>query len=60
MMQASRSPGAVAGHPSGLWKAALVAGAIFLLWKTARGARDLLWGALGLGFVAWWTGFWPW
>lgn len=59
-MESTRFPGAEATSPSGLWKAAMVAGAVFLLWKAARGARDLLWGAFGLGFAAYWTGFWPW
>lgn len=39
--------------------AALVAGAVFLLWKAARGAKDLAWAAFGLGIAAYWTGFWP-
>lgn len=46
------------GSP-GLVKAALVAGAVFLLWKAARGLRDLGWAAFGLGMAAYWTGFWP-
>ena len=44
---------------SGMVKAALVAGAVFLLWKAARGLRDLGWAAFGLGMAAYWTGFWP-
>ena len=40
-------------------KAALVAGGVFLLWKAARGLRDLGWAAFGLGMAAYWTGFWP-
>ena len=39
------------GSP-GLVKAALVAGAVFLLWKAARGLRDLGWAAFGLGLLA--------
>jgi hypothetical protein len=49
---------AAAGSP-GLFRAALVAGAVFLLWKGARGLRDLGWTAFGLGMAAYWTGFWP-
>lgn len=59
-METTSFPGASAARASGLLKAAMVAAAMFLLWKVARGARDLLWAALGLGFAAWWTGFWPW
>mgnify|MGYP000880816208 CR=1 FL=1 len=36
-----------------------LAGAVFLLWKAARGLRDLGWAAFGLGVAAYWTGFWP-
>ena len=60
MMETTRFPGATAATPSGLWKAAMLAAAAFVLWKAARGARDLLWGAIGLGFAACWAGFWPW
>jgi hypothetical protein len=51
----------VAIHPGagGLFKAALVAGAVFLLWKAARGLRGLAWAAFGLGMAAYWTGFRP-
>ncbi|TYT27162.1 hypothetical protein FZO89_13330 [Luteimonas viscosa] len=38
---------------------ALVAAAAFLLWKAARGVRDLAWAAFGLGMAAYWTGLWP-
>ncbi len=44
---------------SGLVKAALIAGGVFLLWRTARGLRNLGWTAFGLGMAAYWTGFWP-
>ena len=40
-------------------KAALIAGGVFLLWRTARGLRSLGWTAFGLGMAAYWTGFWP-
>lgn len=43
----------------GLLKAAIVAGAVFLLWKAARGLRGLVWAAFGLGMAAYWTGFRP-
>lgn len=52
---------AMAGdRDGGLFKAVLAAGAVFLLWKAARGAKDLAWTAFGLGVAAYWTGFWPW
>ncbi|MDH5835467.1 hypothetical protein [Luteimonas kalidii] len=38
---------------------AVVAAVAFLLWKAARGARDLAWAAFGLGMAAYWTGVWP-
>jgi hypothetical protein len=38
---------------------AVVVAAAFLLWKAARGARDVAWAAFGLGMAAYWTGFWP-
>jgi hypothetical protein len=38
---------------------AVVVAAAFLLWKSARGARDLAWTAFGLGMAAYWTGLWP-
>ena len=44
---------------SGLVKAALIAGGVFLLWRTTRGLRSLGWTAFGLGMAAYWTGFWP-
>ncbi len=52
---------AMAGdRDGGLFKAVLAAGAVFLLWKAARGAKDLAWTAFGLGVAAYWTGWWPW
>gem|GEM_PF-3869310 len=59
-MQATRTLDAMAGNRSDLFKAALVAGAVFLLWKAARGAKGLAWTAFGLGMAAYWTGLWPW
>lgn len=44
---------------SGWLGPALVVAAAFLLWKAARGARDLGWSAFGLGMAAYWTGVWP-
>lgn len=44
---------------AGVFKTAVVAGLVFLLWKTARGLRDLAWAAFGLGMAAYWLGFWP-
>ena len=61
-MQTSRlqdAAASVAQSPSGLFRIALLAGAVFLAWKAARGLRDLAWSAFGLGVAAYWTGFWP-
>ena len=43
-----------------LFKAAVVAGATFLLWRVARGAKGFAWTAFGLGMALYWTGMWPW
>lgn len=45
---------------AGWGKVLLAAGALFVLWKAAKGAKDLAWTAFGLGMAAYWTGFWPW
>lgn len=42
-----------------LSRAVLAAGAIFLLWRAARGATALAWSVFGLAVAAYWTGFWP-
>ncbi len=44
----------------GLFRAALVAGAVFLLWRAARGLKGAAWSAVGLALAARWTGLWPW
>lgn len=48
-----------AATSNGLFRAALVAGGVFLAWKFARGLRDLFWSVAGIGFAAYWCGFWP-
>ena len=58
-MQATGTSTAAGGRDGDLFRAALVAGAVFLLWKAARGAKELAWTAFGLGIAAYWTGFWP-
>ena len=50
---------ATTASSSHLLRVALVAGAVFLAWKAARGVRDLGWSLFGLGMAAYWTGFWP-
>ena len=59
-MQATHDASPAGGGRNELFKAALVAGAVFLLWKAARGAKGLAWTAFGLGMAAYWTGLWPW
>ncbi|MGJ4727947.1 hypothetical protein [Luteimonas sp. SDU101] len=59
-MQTIQGLGAAAGRHDGLFKAALVAGAVFLLWKAARGLKGAAWSAFGLACAAYWTGLWPW
>jgi len=43
-----------------LFKAVVVAGATFLLWRAARGAKGLAWTAFGIGMALYWTGMWRW
>jgi hypothetical protein len=58
-MQANGTSTANSGRDGELVRAALVAGAVFLLWKAARGAKELGWSLFGLGMAAWWMGVWP-
>jgi len=43
-----------------LFKLAMLAGGVFLLWRGGRAFRGLAWGAFGLAWAAHWSGGWPW
>ncbi|WP_238345922.1 hypothetical protein [Luteimonas saliphila] len=58
-MRATGTSDAAGDRRGDVLHAALVAGAVFVLWKAARSAKDLAWAAFGLGVAAYWTGFWP-
>lgn len=58
-MQTIQVPGARSTGNDGLFKAALVAGAVFLLWRAGRGLKGAAWSIFGLAWVAHWTGLWP-
>jgi hypothetical protein len=36
----------------------LVAAAVFLVWRMARGARKLLWTLFGIAMALYWSGAW--
>ena len=58
-MQTIHDTGTGAGERrDDLFKAALVAGATFLLWRAARGAKGLAWTVFGLAMALYWTGLW--
>jgi hypothetical protein len=60
-MQTIHGNGTTTGTRHGdLFKAALVAGATFLLWRAARGAKGFAWTVFGLAMATYWTGFRPW
>ncbi|MDH5831857.1 hypothetical protein QFW80_15150 [Luteimonas sp. M1R5S18] len=59
-MQVTNERAMPAGAERSRWLGpAVVVAAAFLLWKSARGVRDLAWTAFGLGMAAYWTGLWP-
>ncbi len=55
-MRTMRNFGATAAHDNGLFRAALVAGAVFLLWRIGGGLKGAAWSAFGLAWAAHWTG----
>jgi hypothetical protein len=59
-MHILQNPGGTAGRSEGLFKVALVAGAVFLLWRAGRELKGAAWSAFGLAWVAHWSGLWPW
>lgn len=58
-MQTSRTPDAAATRGDGLFRVALVAGAVFLLWQAGRGLKGAAWSAFGLAWAAHRAGMWP-
>ncbi|MDH7454106.1 hypothetical protein QF205_13650 [Luteimonas composti] len=59
-MQTIQGHAATAAHDGRLFRAALVVGAVFLLWRAARGLKGAAWSAFALALASRWTGLWPW